>query len=375
MAADRKKIMFLTTGLTFGGAENLLYQVAGRLKNNDWDVSMVSMTLPEAFEEELFRAGIPLELLGMKKGVPDPRAIMRLAKIVRRRQPDILHSHMVHANLLARVARTLCRVPVLITTAHNITEGARWREIGYRLTDCFTDLTTQVSQAGVERYIAIKAARQDKIICVPNGVDVGRFRPDREAGMAVRAQLGLGEDFVWLAVGRLKEAKDYPNMLRALTVALKEFPEMKVLIAGQGPLQEDIERLAHELGIAEKVRLLGIRQDMPELMNAADGYLMSSAWEGMPNVLLEASASGLPVVATDVGGNREIIGSGGLLVRAGDSAALAKAMLKLVRMPAAERVEMGEAGRAFIVQNYSLEKIVATWEKLYVEMLAKKCIY
>jgi glycosyltransferase involved in cell wall biosynthesis len=372
MVAKRSKVMFLTTGLTFGGAENLLCQVAARLKNNGWDVSMVSMTPPEAFEEELSRAGIPLELLGMKKGVPDPRAIMSLAKIVRRRQPDILHSHMVHANLLARVARPMCRVPVLITTAHNITEGARWREIGYRLTDCFADLTTQVSEAGVERYIAVKAVRKEKIICVPNGVDVSLFRPDREAGRKVRAELGLGGGFVWLAVGRLKEAKDYPNMLRALAVALKEFPEMQLLIAGQGPLQEDIERLAHELGIAEKVRLLGIRKDMPELMNAVDGYLMSSAWEGMPNVLLEASASSLPVVATDVGGNREIVGDGGLLVQAGDSPALAEAMLRLMRMPAAERMEMGEAGRAYIVKNYSLEKIVDIWEKLYVEILAKK---
>lgn len=370
MADRRKKLIFVITGLTFGGVENLLCQVATRLKNNGWDIAMVSMTAPLVFTEELAGAGIPLMSLGMKKGVPDPRAIFRLADICREWQPAILHSHMVHANLLARVARPLCGVPLLVCTAHNINEGRRWLEVAYRLTDRLADLTTQVSHAGVERYVQVGATPRAKLVCVPNGVNVDRFCPDRVAGMVLRQKLRLGNHFVWLAVGRLEVAKDYPNMLAAFARVQKEHRDAVLLIVGQGSLEEKIAELSIKLGIAGRVRMLGVRRDIPALMNAADGYLMSSAWEGMPNVLLEAAACALPIVFTDVGGNSEIVIEGGVAVRPGDSTALAQAMLKLMELSSGERRLMGEAGRTYVAANYSLETIVAAWETLYSGLLA-----
>jgi len=137
-----------------------------------------------------------------------------------------------------------------------------------------------------------------------------------------------------------------------------------------------MEDLACELGLGERVRFLGIRQDVPSLMGAADACVMSSAWEGMANVLLEASATSLPIVATDVGGNREVVlhDKTGFILPSKDPNALAQAMLRLMNMPEEERQAMGKAAREHIEANFSLDQVVARWETLYRELLAKKGI-
>ncbi|RKO68138.1 glycosyltransferase [Desulfofundulus salinus] len=134
--------------------------------------------------------------------------------------------------------------------------------------------------------------------------------------------------------------------------------------------------MAHSLGLTERVRFLGVRRDIPELMSSADAYVMSSAWEGLPMVLLEAAACELPVVSTDAGGNSEIVldGVSGYIVPPRDPQALAAAMLKMMSLPEEERRAMGRAGRAHIEANYSLDHVVDQWEKLYRDLLLKKGI-
>jgi len=332
------------------------------------------MLPPQAFTEELASADIPAITLNMRRGLPDPRAIARLVKILRQWQPDVVHSHMVHANLLARIARLIYKVPVLISTAHSINEGGRRRELAYRLTDPLTDLTTNVSQAAVERYIQVGAAPKDKIKFMPNGIDICRFKPDRLAGRGLRHELGINNAFVWLAVGRFEAAKDYPNMLRAFRVVAAKRLDATLLLVGQGSLLEEVKKLAGELGLEDKVRFLGVRRDIPELMNAADAFVLSSRWEGFGLVLAEAMACQLPVVAADSGGPREILhgGSLGFLVPPGDSNSLAKAMVQLMTLTEVERQAMGQAGRVYVEANYSLDRVVDRWEELYMEILTKK---
>ena len=368
------QILFLITGLAYGGAETQLVNLATKLKCRGWDVRVVSMLPPQAFVEELKNAHIPLATLNMRRGVADPRAIFRLLKILREWKPDIVHSHMVHANLLARVVRIFCKIPVLISTAHSIDEGGRWREVAYRLTDPLADLTTNVSRAAVERYIRVGAAPKNKIRFMPNGIDTAKFKPNKAAGQRLRNELGVDNYFVWLAVGRFEEAKDYPNMLRAFSMIVSKKSDVVLLLVGQGSLMEEVKKLASELKLEDKVRFLGVRRDVPDLMNAADAYVMSSAWEGMPMVLLEAGACGLPVVATDVGGNSEVVlnGKTGFIVPPRNPEALAKAMEKMMALPREKRLEMGEAGRAYIEANYSLEHVVDQWEVLYKELLTKR---
>ncbi|MBE3581290.1 MAG: glycosyltransferase [Thermoanaerobacteraceae bacterium] len=373
---QQRKVIFLTTGLAYGGAETQLVNLATRLKKRGWDVRVVSMLPPQAFTEELAAAGIPLATLNMRRGVPDPRAVFKMVKILRQWWPHIIHSHMVHANLLARVTRLFYRIPVVISTAHNINEGGRWREIAYRLTDFLTDLTTNVSRAAVDRYIKVGAVPKDKIIFMPNGIDTFRFQFNLNVRLQFRKDLKLNNNFTWLAVGRFEEAKDYPNLLQAFKRVADERNDALLLIAGQGTLFEEIKGMAHSLGLTEKVRFLGVRRDVPELMSASDAYVMSSAWEGLPMVLLEAAACELPIVATDVGGNSEIVlhEINGYIVPPRDSEALAAAMLKMMSLSEEERKAMGRAGRAHIEENYSLDHVVDRWEKLYIELLKQKGI-
>ena len=376
MKSGHLRLLFVTTGLNVGGAETQLVHVATRLKARGWDVRVVSLipSLSSAYAKDLEAAGIPVVSLNIRRKLPDPRPFLQLAQLIRTWRPHVVHSHMVHANLLARLVRPLAPIPVLVCAARNINEGGRLREILYRLTDPLCDLTTQVSRTGLERYVRVGAVPAHKIRLVPNGVDMARFRPDREARSKTRDVLGLQDSFVWLAVGRFERAKDYPSMLRAFAGVVARRPEARLLIAGQGTLREEAEQLVAELKIADRVHFLGVRKDIPALMNAADAYVMSSAWEGMANVLLEASATALPIVATAVGGNGEVVvdGQTGFLVPPGDSEALMQAMLRLMDLSSEERARMGLAGRARVEANYSLERVVDQWEKLYVELLAAK---
>ncbi len=373
------RCLLLVTGLAYGGAETQVMHIAIRLRRRGWTVQLVSLMPPRAYVEELGAAGIPVFSLGIRRKVPDPRPVLRLARFIREWRPHIVHSQMVHANLAARFSRLIAPMPVLICTAHNIDErgrkgSGRLREITYRLTDPLSDLTTQICWAGLERYVRVGAVPHHKIRYVPNGVDTARFKPDLEARLGLRKELNVEGSFVWLAVGRLDLQKDYSNLLRAFAKVRGAKPEALLLIAGDGPLRPALEGLARTLGVDERIHFLGIRRDVPELMNAADAYVMSSAWEGMPMVLLEASATGLPIVATDTGGNREIVldGKSGFLVPPKDSEALAQAMIRMMALSPDERRTLGQAGREYVVRSYDIERVVDLWEDLYMEFLNKK---
>ena len=363
------RIVFVITGLGIGGAEMQVLELAKRLHSRGWPISVISMIAPKALARSFNEAGLEVEFLGMREGMPDPMGLLRLALILRRHRPAIVHSHMVHANLLARAVRILVRVPVVVCTAHSMIEGARWREWAYRLTDRFANLTTTISQAAVERYVRVGAVPQKRLRFLPNGVDVQRFQPDQTLRTAKRAELRLENHFAWLAVGRLVPAKNYALMLRAFASARN--PNARLIIAGDGLLRPQLESLARQLDISTQVHFLGARIDVMELMNAADAYVMSSDWEGMPMVLLEASATGLPIVATHVGGNAEVVQHAltGLLVPPQQEEALADAMRTVMTLPPAKRALMGRLGRELTSVHYNVECVVDCWESLYWELL------
>lgn len=376
MTEENKKIVFLITSLEYGGAQTQLIPLAFELKKLGWAILVVSMRTPEAFIEDLNQADISVASLDMPKGIPDPRAILKLARILRNFKPQILNSHMFHANLLARITRLLVKVPVLISTAHNVNEKssaqdqldkASWFEIAYRLTDPLSNLTTTICQAGVDRYVHVKAVPQDKILFIPNSVDTRRFYPDRSVRQGVRNSLGIENQFCWLAIGRLELQKDYPTMLSAFSILVNQYPDTQLLICGTGSLQNDIEELVYSLQLERNVKLLGVRKDIPQLMNAVDGYVMSSAWEGMPIVLLEASATGLPIVSTDVGGNPEVVihGQNGFLVQPHDDRALASQMVKLMALTPTQYKNMSQSGVNLILNNHQLNKLSNQWNDLY----------
>jgi glycosyltransferase involved in cell wall biosynthesis len=302
---------------------------------------------------------------------------------------------MFHANLLARIARLFCPVPVVISTLHSAAETPRaaprgaafpggdaripagmssTRDLLYRLTDPLADAVMAVSRAAADRHACCRAVPAAKLRVIPNAVDTSVFRPDPDRRRRVRRELGIESEFVWLAAGRLMWKKDYPTLLRAFHL----IGGATLLIAGAGPQEAELKKLAAELGVGagglRAVRFLGQVDDMPALMNAADALALSSVVEGLPVALLEAVSSGLPAVATDAGGVREIIGDlgdgeAGLVVPPRDPAAFAAAMERLAALPADERERMSRAARAAAVARFDLSVVVSQWEAAYRDLL------
>jgi glycosyltransferase involved in cell wall biosynthesis len=350
-----------------GGAEREVCYLAQAFHRRGWEVAAISMLPLERPVSELEAEGIYTSSLGMRRGLPDPRALGRLRGFIRRWQPDVLHAHMVHANLLARLSRLVVKTPVVISTIHSQDEGAQWRYVAYRLTDRLSDVTTTVSQVAMAEAIRRGAVRPGSILLVPNGIGTSAYVRDASIRERIRASLGLGDRFTWLAVGRLVEAKGYLDMLAAFRQVREHHPGAVLMIAGNGPLEELIRTTARQAGIEHGVTLLGLRQDVPALMQAADAFVMSSKWEGLPMVLLEAGASSLPIVATDVGGSRDAIldGVSGHLTPAGDPVALAQAMCHVMKLGVRDREAMGAAGRGHICRTFDIEVVVDMWEALY----------
>ena len=361
------RVLFLSTSMGMGGADSQLLSAAQLLQARGHDVIIVSMTPLGPMGLQARALGIRTESLEMRRGVPDPRGLLRLARLTRAWRPDVIHSHMVHANLLARALRLVAPVPALVSTIHNIYEGGRLRMAAYRYTNGLVDHLTIVSQAAADRFVGERIVPRDLVTVIPNGVDIDQIANvppgTRET---LRRELGIDGAFVWLAVGRYEVAKDYPNMLRAFAWVRATQLDAVLLIVGRGSLQPETEALAAELRLGDAVRFLGVRNDVPRVMSAADGYVMSSAWEGMPMVLLEAAAAGLPIVATTVGGNHEVVvhEQTGFLVPPRDDAALAAGMLRLGGLPAAERRAMGVRAREHIRSHYCLARVADRGEEI-----------
>lgn len=364
-----RSLVILTTSLDFGGAETQLVRIATRLRQRGWEVLVVSMRLPCAFEAELAEAGIAVKTLAIQRSVSLPLAYLNMCSIIRRVRPVVVLSFMVHANILARLSRILSPMPRLVCSARSVTEqssrgGTRWRDLAYRLTDRLCDLTVQNSDAGRRRYVSVGATPASKIMVIPNGLDLSRFHPDAEARAAVRASLGVADDiFIWLAVGRLEEEKDYPLMLAAFAVAAKQ-RKARLVVVGKGSQLGRLEQLAAELGIASAVTFYGVTKEVPGLMAAADAFVLSSLWEGLPNVLIEAAATALPAVTTDVGGSAEVVlhDETGMVVQGRAPKQLAQAMTHMMTLEPAKLKEFGTRARVYAERAYALDAVVDRWE-------------
>ncbi len=352
-----------------GGAERQALLLAKGLRRRGWRVTVVALSgQGGAAAAELRGAEVAFLSLEMRKGLADPRGWICYNRWLWRERPDVVHAHLPHAAWLTRWSRLASPASVVIDTLHSSHTGRIGRRIGYCCSRWLPDRVTAVSHSTAGSHLAAGMVNTSQLTVVGNGIDVDDWRPDERARAAARRELCITDEFLWLAVGRLEAMKDFPALLRAVA----HVPEKpRLLVLGTGPLHDELVGLAARLGLEQHVRFAGFDPDVKRWMQAADGFVLASHYEGLPMVLLEAGACELPAVATDVPGTREAVvdGETGWLVPPGNAGGLAAAMTKLMAAPAADRCAMGARARVWVSNRFGLQKVLDQWETVYAELL------
>lgn len=351
-------ILYLITGLGVGGAEKVVADLADQMHALGHDVKIAYLTgdvqiKPASTDVEI----IALHLNSAKDFLTASR---KYQKLVRSFRPDVVHAHMVHANIFTRLNRALCPVPKLICTAHSSNEGGKARMLAYRLTNHFSDINTNVSQEATQAMINKGAFTKSNVVTVYNGIDLNKFKSNPKSISQEQSTLNL------IALGRFTDAKDYPNLINAFAILKKNNNRaIKLTIVGDGELRPQIESLIKELNLDKDITLLGRRSDIPELLSQADLFVLTSKHEGLPTVVIEAMACECYVVATDCGGSAEILGNTGRLVPIQDSQALADALQNAIALSSKDRTQNNKKARARVEEFFSLETSVKKWLALY----------
>ena len=327
----RLKVLYLAQHLTMGGAEELLRGVATGLPAERFEVVVGCLTREGVIARELRQAGVRVELLPGEPGPRDPVAFGRLVRFVRVEQPDVVHTFLLNAGLYGRLAAWLARVPAIYHAEQNVYFRRAGRHLALErfLAGRSTRVIACCRSVGdfYRQQVGVDPARLEVIY---NAVDFERVMPRGERA-AARAELGLSADEVAIGcVGRLAEQKGHDVLLEALSIFEPRVvrARIRLLVAGQGPWEGRLREQAARLGLGELVRFLGVRRDRETLYGALDIFALPSRCEGLSLALVEAAGVGLPIVATDVGGNAEVVGGakGAWLVSPEDPAALAGAL-------------------------------------------------
>jgi len=349
------------------GAERLAVQVAARLDRNRFESILCASrrTDEPLLDRELAEAGVEVLALGRRSKL-DVRAWRPLVR--RLDEVDVVHAHMFGSNVWGTVLGRLKRVPVVVAHEHTWSfQGQPLRRLLDReLVGRFADAFIAVAEEDRRKMIEVEGVDPDTIRLIPNGIP----DPERGDGGAVRRELGIPEDAPVIGVVcELRAQKALEVLFAAVAQLRHELPELRVLVAGDGPEREGLEEEARRLDLDGTVRLLGIRRDVPALLDALDVAVLSSDYEGSPLSVMEYMAAGKPVVSTRVGGVPELVEDGvhGLLVEPRDPGALAAAIGRLLHDPGEAR-RLGEQGRERQQRELSLDAMVSKIEDLYEEL-------
>jgi glycosyltransferase involved in cell wall biosynthesis len=368
-------ILHLITGLEIGGAERMLARVVARINRERFPSAVVSMTGVGRIGREIAEAGVSLHTLDMPRGLPDPRAIPKLARLMRAVRPDIVQTWLYHADLLGLFVQRLGLAPHLIWNLR-CTESTGSPVVRWMLTrfSGFPDAVIANSETG-KRFHESIGYRPQRWLTIPNGFDMAALRPNREAGRQRRAELGIPSDAAAVLMpARFDPMKDHATFVAAAARVAAGCRDAVFALAGAGadPANSALNSMIEAHGLDARILLLGERRDLDALYPAFDVVVLSSAYgEGCPNVLGEAMACGVPCVATDVGDSALMIGDTGAVVPPRDPQALAAWIERLIALAPEERHALGLRARERIRRDYDLDAIVARYQALYEEIAAR----
>ncbi len=376
------RVLRLITWLRAGGIERKILAIAPRLNPDLFEVHLCCLRERGPLADELEAAGVPVHVIPFRSRL-HPVDLWQLQRLMRRLGTNIVHAHMYRANTPATVLKLLGSRVRVIGHYHNINTWETWRQ---RALDAFLarrrDVNLAVSEAVRRNVIETLHLPPEKIRTLHNGVDTQEFLPtDAARRHRVRGALGWPEDaLIVMQLARLVEQKNHRFVIENVRDLLVDFPNLYFVFAGDGKLEDELRELARQKRVAEHVIFLGHREDVPEILAASDISILPSSREGFSNTVLESMACGLPVVATDVGGNREIIehGINGFLVememRDGELMPKASQFVRILRRLANEpelRERVGQAARQTALR-FSLDVMLQKTEDLYLKLMGER---
>ncbi len=373
------KVVHIITSLTVGGAENMLCKLVTRMNRSEFDPMVVSLGEIGPLGERIQQAGIPVHALGMRAGIPDPSAILRLARWLRGARPDVVQTWLYHADFVGSIANRIAgKAPLAWNIRHSHLDPATIKrstlmlgKLLQRMSARYPQKILCCSKAGMDEHLRL-GYPASKMEIIPNGFDLTAFQPDHSAREAIRGALGLPADAPLIGmVGRFHPMKDHRNLARAAGLLAHDRPDVHFMLAGEGLTNANTEliRWLEKAGMRDRFHLLGARTDMPILNAALDIATLSSAYgEGFPNVVGEAMACGVPCVVTDVGDSAYIVGEAGSVVSPRSPGDLCEAWRSMLALPADQKQALGQAARRRVETEFSLDVVVNRYESCYREM-------
>jgi glycosyltransferase involved in cell wall biosynthesis len=364
------KILKIDTYSGIGGGEAVMFYIVNSLKRKFHFV----VAIPQGFYFDNYKR---LNIRTYELKASFFSGVFSIYKIIKVEKPDILHAHGTRSAILGRIATLFVKEkPKIVYTLHGFHIIRRNWLVKYGLLSLekflnkWTDVLVCVSQADKELVLEHKTIQPEKIKVIRNGINIQKFQVAQDIIRKTKEGLGLENSFVLISIARLHPQKDITTILKALKLIIVQIRNVKLLIVGGGPLKEPLENETERLNLRNYVEFLGSRQDVPVLINISDVVILSTNWEGLPLIPLEAGACKKPVIASDVEGVREVVinNKTGYLFKKGDTGDLADKIMELYKDKGL-RIRMGEEGYKFVLNNFSKERMIKEYEKLYLSLI------
>lgn len=358
------KILYITTSLGMGGAEHIVCNLADSMQEKGYKVGVVCLTGTNLVKPR--NSQIKIYNLNAVSVISFLFCIYKIYKIIKENRYEVIHAHLFHSIIIARALKAFMRVKV-ISHAHSKSYGGYLRKLIYRITDSLSNLNVNVSQEAMDNFMINKVYRKSNALTVVNGIDTKLFSNDMSKRLILRKKFNIGNDKkIIINVARFTEPKDHINLIHAFKYVLENGIEKTHLyLVGDGPLRNKIEDEIKKLNLTEFVTLLGVRNDICDLLNMSDIFVLSSEWEGLPLVIAEAMACERIVLSTDCGGVREVINNDRYIVKIRNPTDLGGKILEAMKYSQTEIETIGYMNRSIILKKYSLSKMSEDWDKIY----------
>jgi glycosyltransferase involved in cell wall biosynthesis len=383
-------VLHIITRLIVGGAQENTMYTAALLDKSLFQVEVISgpQTGSEgSLMEEVRDRGIPLtilpDLLRQVNPLHDLRALLQLTQRMRNRNYPIVHTHSSKAGILGRLAAHLAGVPIIVHTVHgwsfhnHMSPLARWAYIVLeRWCASFTDAIIVVATSDIQKGLQAGIGRLEQYHLIRSAIPLEDFNPSHYDRKTIQQELGLPVGCPVLGnVGRFSEQKNPLDWVRIASRVGRQLPECRYLLVGDGPKRPQVEALLKEEGLVDRTIVTGLRRDVPRLLSAMDVVLLTSLWEGLPRVIPQSQAMGIPVVAGRADGIIEAItdGQNGYLCDRGDLDGLTTRCVELLNNPVL-RATMGERGRQLTMHEFDIKNMVSQIAELYDDLINRKQI-